>query len=386
MDFQLNEEQTLLRDSVVRWVAERGQAADAGAGDAPSARWREMAGFGWLAMTLPDAYDGLGQGLAEACVVAEALGAGPVSEPYAAAIVQAAGLVAACGSDAQRRSWLPAIGSGTLLLVPALLERGDSDAVTVERAGGGWRLNGARGVVPSGNRAGAWLVRARDTGAAGAARFFVVPRGTPGVSLRAFDSVDGAGACALRFEGAVLPDDALLADATDDVLQRVTDHALVVVCAESVGAMQAVLKATVDYTRTRQQFGKPLAANQVLRHRMADLSVLCEEARAMTLGAVALVAAAERDGDTNARSLAAAAARAKVAAAARRVAEEGIQLHGGMGVTDELRVSRHLKRQLALDAMLGPPEWHLRRHATLRPPAAVDARVRPSRTAEEAAR
>ena len=118
MDFQLNEEQTLLRDSVVRWVAERGQAADAGAGDAPSARWREMAGFGWLAMTLPDAYGGLGQGLAEACVVAEALGAGPVSEPYAAGIVLAAGLVAACGSDAQRQRWLPAIGTGELLLAP----------------------------------------------------------------------------------------------------------------------------------------------------------------------------------------------------------------------------------------------------------------------------
>jgi len=365
MDFQLNEEQTLLRDSVVRWVAERGQAADAGAGDAPSARWREMAGFGWLAMALPDAYGGLGQGLAEACVVAEALGAGPVSEPYAAGIVLAAGLVAACGSDAQRQRWLPAIGTGELLLAPALLERGDADAVTAERVGGGWRLSGARGVVPSGQRAGAWLVRAREAGAAGAARCFVVPRGTPGVSLRAFDTVDGAGACALRFDGAVLSDDALLAGATDDALQRATDHALVVVCAESVGAMQAVLKATVEYTRTRQQFGKPLAANQVLRHRMADLSVLCEEARAMTLGAVTLVAAAEQDGDANARSLAAAAARAKVAAAARRVAEEGIQLHGGMGVTEELTVGRYLRRQVALEAMFGSAEAHQRRHATL---------------------
>ena len=370
MNFQLNEEQTLLRDSVVRWVAERGQGSaglvEAGAVDTPSARWREMAGFGWLAMTLPEAHSGLGQGLAEACVVAEALGAGPVSEPYAAGIVQAAGLVALCASDAQRQRWLPSIGVGDLLLVPALLERGEADAIAAQRVTGGWSLRGARGVVASGNRAGAWLVRAQEqVGGAVTSRFFVVPRGTAGVSVRAFDTVDGAGACALRFDDAVLPDEALLVEATDAALQRATDHALVVACAESVGAMQAVLKATVEYTRTRQQFGKPLAANQVLRHRMADLSVLCEEARAMTLGAVSLVAAAERDDDANARSLAAAAARAKVAAAARRVAEEAIQLHGGMGVTEELTVGRYLRRQVALEAVFGSAESHQRRHATL---------------------
>ncbi len=172
MNFQLNEEQTLLRDSVVRWVAERGQpaAGQAAGGDsavapgAPSARWREMAGFGWLAMTLPEAHGGLGQGLAEACVVAEALGAGPVSEPYAAAIVQAAGLVANCGSDAQRARWLPSIGAGELLLVPAHIERGGGVATTAERVAGGWRLRGAKSVVPSGSRAGAWLVSAREQG------------------------------------------------------------------------------------------------------------------------------------------------------------------------------------------------------------------------------
>jgi len=182
----------------------------------------------------------------------------------------------------------------------------------------------------------------------------------------------------------VLADEALLVGVTDAEVQRVTDHALLVVCAESVGAMKALLKATVEYTRTRQQFGKPLAANQVVRHRIADLSVLCDEAEAMTLGAVALLAAAERDGDANARSLAAAAARAKVAAAARRVAEEAIQLHGGMGVTEELAIGRHLRRQIALEAQFGTAEQHLRRHAVLSAQRAVAGADRPAAMQQDA--
>ncbi|HWS75469.1 MAG TPA: acyl-CoA dehydrogenase family protein, partial [Quisquiliibacterium sp.] len=141
-------------------------------------------------------------------------------------------------------------------------------------------------------------------------------------------------------------------------------------CAESVGAMDTLVKATVDYTRQRTQFGRPLAANQVLRHRMADMSILAEEARSITLGAVLALQDAERTGDAHARSRAAAGARAKVGLGARRVAEEAIQLHGGMGVTDELTIGVYLRRQMALDAMFGPAEWHLRRHAQMRKPLA----------------
>jgi alkylation response protein AidB-like acyl-CoA dehydrogenase len=372
MNLQLTSEQQMLRESAVRWVAERGRPAHGAEAVRPAgARWREMADMGWLAMTLPERDGGLGQGVAEACVLAEALGAGPVPEPYLPAAVLAGGLLAAGGSDAQRQRWLAALASGESVVVPASIERaaGHEIALTATRAtrdGSGWVLDGDKSAVASGDVAQAWLVPART--ADGTIAFFLVERGTAGVTARDFPSVDGAGACSLSLRGVRLDDAARLPGLTQADFERVNDHALVAACAESVGAMDTLVKATVDYTKQRIQFGRPLAANQVLRHRMADMSIHAEEARSITLGAILALQDAERTGDARARSRAAAAARAKVGLGARRVAEEAIQLHGGMGVTDELTIGVYLRRQMALDAMFGPAEWHLRRHAQLRAP------------------
>ena len=372
MNLQLTSEQQMLRESAVRWVAERGRPAHAGEAPPPAGeRWREMADMGWVAMTLPERDGGLGQGLAEACVLAEALGAGPVVEPYLAAALMAGGLLAEAGSDAQRQRWLGALASGEAVLVPATIERGAGHdlartATRATREGSGWLLEGDKSMVPSGQAAQAWIVSAR-TGE-GDIAFFLVERGTQGVATRDFPSVDGAGACSLSLRGVRIDDAARLPGATPASFQRVFDHALVAACAESVGAMDTLVRATVDYTKQRIQFGRPLAANQVLRHRMADMSIHAEEARSITLGAVLALQDAERTGDAEARSRAAAAARAKVGLGARRVAEEAIQLHGGMGVTDELTIGVYLRRQMALDAMFGPAEWHLRRHAQMRRP------------------
>ncbi len=381
MSLQRSTEQTLLHDAATRWVAEA-EGLDR------AARRRAIAGFGWFAILVPEADGGLGQGLADACALAEALGAAAGADPWLPVAVQAAGLLAACTDPARRARWLPPLAEGASLLVPATLERGGRDrarpdVVRAVRVAGGWRLDGEVRVLPAGGEADAWLVGA--LGADGAA-CFVVPRGAAGVRATAVDAVDGGLACRLGFDGARVPDDAWLPGVDARASARVDDRALVVASAESVGSIDALLRDTVAYLRTRVQFGRPLAANQALRHRVADLAIGAEEARSATLAAIIALEDAARAGDDRAHARAAAGVRAKVGAVARRVAEEAIQLHGGMGVTDELRVSRHLKRQLALDAMLGPPEWHLRRHATLRPPAAVDARVRPSRTAEEAAR
>ena len=372
MNLQLNDEQKLLRDSAVRWVAAQvatgAQGAPAG-GDIRRERWAAMAGFGWLAMTLPPEHDGLGQSLSEACVLAEALGAGPLADPYLAAIVQAAELIATGASPAQQARWLPDIASGRRLVVPADIERGApfgsaGPRTRATRADAGWRLDGQKSVVPCGDAADAWLVSARDD--AGASRCFLVPRGIAGVHAQDFESVDGAGACSLTFTSVELDEQALLSGADEAIVRCAFDRAAIAACAESVGAMQAMLAATVEYTRTRQQFGKPLALNQVLRHRMADMSVACDEARSMTIGAIQQFEQADARGDATARTLAASAVRAKVAAAARRVAEEAIQLHGGMGVTEELNMGRYLRRLLALDAAYGGAESHLRRHAELR--------------------
>lgn len=368
MNLQLTSEQQMLRESAVRWVAERGRPAHGVAPAEPVSRWREMADMGWLGITLPEAQGGLGQGAAEACVLAEALGAGPVAEPFIPVTLLAGGLLAAGGSDAQRTRWLPAIAAGEAVVVTATIERGSANDIggTTTRArrdGAGWVIDGEKRLVPSGQLAQAWLVAARTDD--GAIAFFVVERGAAGVTARAFETVDGAGACALSLAGVRVGDDARLPGATLDVFGQVNDLAIVAACAESVGAMDALVRITVDYTKQRQQFGKPLSANQVLRHRMADMSVLADEARSATLGAVL---ALQQDGDPQARARAVAGARAKVGLAARKVAEEAVQLHGGMGVTQELTVGTWLRRQMALDAMFGPAEWHLRRHAAMRKP------------------
>ncbi len=362
MSARPTEEQRLLGESAQRWVADS-RAVAAGA-----AHWREMAGFGWLGMTLPEADGGLGQGLAEACLLAEAFGAGPVNEPYIPVILQAAELIARCGDSAQRQRWLPAIVAGEALVAPARFEPRSGFAprtlrTRAARSGSRWRLDGVKRPVVAGDAADAWLVSA--AGDDGGTLWFIVPRDTPGVTVRPFDTVDGGRACTLLFEGVELGDDARLA-VTDEEMARADDHACVAACAEAVGAMAAVLAATLEYTRTRVQFGKPLAALQVLRHRMADMSIACEEARAITQGAIGQVLEAGACGDTVARALAASAARVKVAKAALHVAEEAIQLHGGMGVTEELDIGRFLRRQLALDALIGGADWHLRRYAGLR--------------------
>ncbi|MCC7259353.1 MAG: acyl-CoA dehydrogenase family protein [Gammaproteobacteria bacterium] len=370
MNLQLTSEQQMLRESAARWVAERGRPAQGAVTVGPvGARWREMADMGWLAMTLPERDGGLGQGVAEACVLAEALGAGPVVEPYLPAVVLAGGLLAAGGSDAQRQRWLAALASGETLVVPATSERaaGHDIGLTATRAarqGTGWVLDGDKTAVAAGDIAQAWIVAARADESTIA--FFLIERGTAGVTPRDFPSIDGAGACALSLRGVRLDDSARLPGATRAAFGQVNDQALLVACAESVGAMDTLVKATVEYTKQRIQFGRPLAANQVLRHRMADMSIATEEARSITLGAILALQDAEGSGNALARTRAAAAARAKVGMAARRVAEEAVQLHGGMGVTEELTIGVYLRRQMALDAMLGPAEWHLRRHAQLR--------------------
>ena len=361
MSLQRSTEQSLLHDAATRW------AADAGGLDA-AARRRAIAGFGWLAILVPEADGGLGQGLADACALAEALGAAASSDPWLPVAVQAAGLLGACADPARRARWLPGLADGSLHLAPATLERGGRDGARdgrarASRAGGGWRLDGLERAVPAGGDADAWLVGAACVDGAA---YLVVPRGTAGVHATAFDAVDGSRACRLSFDGALLPDDAWLPGVGEAESARVDDRALVVACAESVGSIDALLRDTVAYLRARVQFGRPLAANQALRHRVADLAIAAEEARSATLAAVLALEDAARAGDDLAHARAAAGARAKVGAVARRVAEEAIQLHGGMGVTDELRVSRHLKRQLALDAAFGPPERHLRRHAAMR--------------------
>mgnify|MGYP000911227390 FL=1 len=189
-----------------------------------------------------------------------------------------------------------------------------------------------------------------------------MPAGTPGVTLHDYPRLGGGRACSLDLRDVQLPADALLGDGGDALpaVEAAVDRAMAALGSEAVGIMQTLLDTTLDYTKIRKQFGRPLSANQVIRHRLADMAMQCDEARSMALRA-ALMA----DADPVARSRAASGAKAKIGRCARFVAEQSVQLHGAMGVTEELDIGLYFKRLLAFDTLFGGSDHHFRRHATL---------------------
>ena len=375
MDLTLSDEQRLLRESVDRFIAEtydadhrRRVAADP-LGFSP-AIWKQFADLGWLALPIEETHGGLGGGAIETGILMEAFGRGLVTEPYLSTVVIGAGLISECGSDAQKQAILPRVADGSLHLAFAHSERaarfdlGKVDT-TATRTATGWRLDGHKTAVLDGNAAGQIIVSARladDDGTPGKLCLFLVPSGTAGIGLRDYSRLGGGRACNLDLAGVQLVADALLGDGGDALpkIEGVIDRALAALGAEAVGIMQIMLDMTLDYTKIRKQFGRPLAANQVIRHRLADMAMQCDEARSMALRA-ALMA----DAEPVERGRAASGAKAKIGKCARFVAEQSVQLHGAMGVTEELDIGSYFKRLLALDTLFGGSAHHYRRHAAL---------------------
>ena len=375
MDLTLSDEQRLLRESVDRFIAEtydadhrRRVAADP-PGFSPEI-WKQFADLGWLALPIDEAYGGLGGGAIETGILMEAFGRGLVTEPYLSTVVIGAGLISECGSDAQKQAILPRVADGSLHLAfahserPARFDLGKVDT-TATRTANGWRLEGHKTAVLDGNAAGQIIVSARlanDKGMPGKLCLFLVPSGTTGLGLRDYPRLGGGRACNLDLAGVQLVEGALLGDGSDALskIECVIDRALAALGAEAVGIMQIMLDMTLDYTKIRKQFGRPLAANQVIRHRLADMAMQCDEARSMALRA-ALMA----DAEPVARGRAASGAKAKIGKCARFVAEQSVQLHGAMGVTEELDIGSYFKRLLAFDTLFGGSAHHYRRHAAL---------------------
>ena len=375
MDLTLSDEQRLLRESVDRFIAEtydadhRRRAAADPLGFSPEI-WKKFAELGWLALPIGEAYGGLGGGAIETGILMEAFGRGLVAEPYLATVVIGAGLIAACGSEAQRQAILPKIADGSLLLAFAHSERAarfDLAHVetTAKKSPEGWRLDGRKTAVLDGTAANWIIVSARiagDKGAPGNLCLFLVPSGTSGITLRDFPRLGGGRACNLDLAEVRVSADALLGDGSDCLpkIEGVVDRALAALGSEAVGIMQTLLEKTLEYTKVRQQFGRPLSANQVIRHRLADMAMQCDEARS-----IALRAALMTDAEPVARSRAASGAKAKIGKCARFVAEQAVQLHGAMGVTEELDIGSYFKRLLAFDTLFGGSAHHYRRHAAL---------------------
>jgi alkylation response protein AidB-like acyl-CoA dehydrogenase len=365
MDFDYSDEQQLLRDSVERFVREQ-YAFDTRRGIVASARgfcarnWQLFAELGWLALPVAEDDGGLGGNLTDLAILFEQFGKGLVVEPYIATVVLGAGLVSELGSLTQREATLPAIMAGELQLAVAFAEP-DSRyslariATTAARSGEGWTLDGRKCVVLNAPNADAILVSARE--ANGAIGIFRVAPGSAGLQMHAYATIDGGRAADIALDGVRVPADALLGTTSIGLaaLARVIERATLCVCAEAVGAMDALLYKTVEYTKTRKQFGVAIGSFQALQHRMAEMFIELEQSRSILM--MALMAA--EAGEELARPVS--AAKSRIGRAMRRVGQEAIQLHGGIGVTDELDVGHYVKRLTAIETLFGNTDFHLHR-------------------------
>ena len=375
MDLNLSDEQRLLRESAERFVAEsydadhRRKMASDPLGFSPAV-WKQFAELGWLALPIPEEFGGLGGGPIEIGILMEAFGRGLVCEPYVATVVLGAALIERCGSTAQKQASLPKIADGSMKLAFAHSERAArfdlaKVATSATKSGNGWRLTGSKIAVLDGHAADEIIVSAHlhdHHGPSGRIGLFLVPATASGLAISDYPRLGGGHACNIDLSDVHLPDDALLGDGNDALptIEWAVDRAMAALGAEAVGIMQTLLDTTLEYTKMRKQFGRPLSANQVIRHRLADMAMQVDEARSMALRAALKVDAAPTE-----RARAASGAKAKIGKCARFVGEQSIQLHGGMGVTEELEVGAYFKRLVAFDTLFGGSAHHYARHAEL---------------------
>jgi len=297
-----------------------------------------------------------------------AIGEGLLLEPYLASAVLATKAIALLGNETQRAALLPALAGGEKIAVLAHDEASSRfDRLAIEtraaRIGNGYLLTGHKAVVPHGGSADLLLVSARLADAGDALVLFQVPADAPGLQRTAYATVDGVPAAELRLHQVFVPADALLGGSADASAQigQVLDFGLAAVCAEAVGALDKLLAATVEYARNRKQFGVPIGKFQALQHRMADMVLHIEQARSMSY--LAAMRCGQAGDDAAERAKALLAAKVVVGQACRYVGQQAVQLHGGMGVTDELDVSHYFKRLMAIELQFGSTDTHLEQYA-----------------------
>ncbi|OZI33180.1 hypothetical protein CEG14_20270 [Bordetella genomosp. 1] len=374
MQRDLTEDQRLLDDAVARYVSQEypavGQprgACDPTADPVDSAHWQAFAGMGLIGLGLPESAGGMGAGLTDVCVVMQRLGYAQVTEPYDISALLCGQLLALLPAADRAQALLAALAEGRAAPVLAHTEA-HSDAslddvrTLARRDGDGWVLDGAKCRIAHGAGAAHLLVTARtDDGVA----VFLVDGAAQGLARRGQAGLDGRSYADLRFSGCQVPADACLGLA-GQALAHAADLARIGLCAEAVGSMQALLDSTRGYLETRKQFGKPLIAFQALQHRLVDMLLLLEQSRSLMWRA----ASAAQAGDPSCARLAS-AAKYKCGQAGRHIGQQSIHLHGGMGMTQELGVGRHVKRLMAIDYTLGDAHHHLNRYQRLAPAATL---------------
>lgn len=364
MDFDYSEEQRLLADMVASFVADRydfearNHAMRQEQGFSPKI-WRELADLGLLGLGFSEEDGGFGGGGVEMMIAMEALGRGLVVEPFLATVVLAGGVLRRASSAQQRADRVPAIVAGERIMALAHQEpSAPRHTVTnlrtlAERDGGVWRLQGRKVAVIGGAAAHELVVSARAAGGVGL--FLVDPR-QPGVRLERRQGFDGVALADVQFDNIALSADALVGAPGDggEILTAVFEEANAAICSEAVGVMSDMLDTTIEYLKTRTQFGVPIGSFQALQHRAADMLMQTELARSM-----AMLAALSLDRSAQERWRNIAAAKAKVAAAARFVGQQAVQIHGAIGLTNEYKIGHGFKRLTAIELLFGDADHHL---------------------------
>ena len=377
MQFSLSDEQILLRDSAAAFVRDHSSLRriralrDAKDPDGFSRDlWKQIAALGWLGIPFAEADGGLGLGLKDLALVLEEFGKGLMPEPLLSTVLLGGSAIQRGGSDAQRAALLPAVIGGEALLALAYQERQSRYdlcrvATRAERAGAGWRLRGEKILVLDGHVADHLLVSARTAGderdRAGVT-LFLVERGAPGLQVTRQSTLDSRNAALVRLDGVVVGADAVVG-AVDDggaLLAEVVDRATAGLCAEMLGGMEAAFAMTLDYLKTRRQFGVPIGSFQALKHRAAIVFTEIELARSAVLAAAMALDEAHPQG-----AQVVSAAKARCSDAFVLAGNEGVQMHGGIGMTDEHDIGFFLKRARAAEITFGDGAHHRERFAAL---------------------
>ncbi|MEL6568666.1 MAG: acyl-CoA dehydrogenase family protein [Pseudomonadota bacterium] len=379
MDFNFTEEQTMIRDSLSRLIREQydfdtRREVVASESGWRAEMWAQFAELGLLMAPFSEEDGGLGGGPIDAMVVMEEFGKGLVVEPYIPSVVCGGGFLKHGGNAAQKENHLMGIMSGEQVFAFAWAEpRGRfnlADIQTTAKADGtGYVINGHKAVVIGAPWATHFVVTARTAGDRrdnGGVSAFIVPKDTAGVTTRDYPTVDGRRASEVYFENVSVGAEHVIGDVDGalPLIERVADEAIAATCAEACGVMGVAHTMTVEYSRQRKQFGTPIGKFQVLQHRMVDMFMEHEQSISMTY-----MATLKLDEDEVERKKAVSAAKVRIGQAGRFVGQEAVQIHGGMGMTEELAVGHYFKRLTMIDSEFGNVDHHMKRYTNL---SAVD--------------
>ena len=374
MNFDYNEEQQLLADSVKRFIGKdydfesRKKIVGSNNGYSDDV-WGTFAEMGLLGLPVSTDYDGFGGGALDMMGIMESIGDGLVVEPFLATTMGAQ-FVARGASETQKKALLPQVVEGKLRMAFAQTEKGARYnlahvATKAKKSGSGYLIDGEKSVVVHGPCADKVVVSARTSGADTDTKgisLFLVDAKAAGVTMKAYRTLDELRACDMVFKGVSVGADALIGKEGEGLalIEEVVDYGTALICAEAVGAIKSANDATLEYLKTRKQFGVPIGAFQALQHRMVDMVVSYEQAKSM---ACLACDKADSEKDPAERKRLISAAKVRVSEACRHVSQESIQLHGGMGMTEEMKVSHTFRRLTMIAQQFGDIDHHLERFA-----------------------